>query len=472
MVNTFYHNPGGDRGTEVVPSKLKARVLQHAITIHPIKDPSNMEGLAVRVWSNKRTWLLSQALRIENSNKQSLESTMSELTGDWDLILNHQLYSLGAGGPRMKVPAHLAEGLTRAVGSVLDVINSEASEKGRVIEFRDLYYAYVNNDPVHGITYILDLLLLYKRYKGDKMTVKVRRHVYVRQSLLPARVEVVGSDTGGTTVPILLSGDGGLGVSSDSRQTVHIIVPIAGEGKLGALDKFLENYEKEVLTVLQPVRLVMVVFTQSGSLLELKVREGIENLENNYPGYKFHVTLVKNETFNRATSMMIGLAECEDDDLLLLLDLDIAISSQAVELVRRFTKQSEQVYFPIVFSQYKPDNNNSDVWHLTNENGYWRDFGFGIMAAYKSDIVSVGGLNTNITGWGKEDVDLFQKFVSSDLRIFRAPSPEFVHVWHPVECSPSLAPDQMEMCQNSRASTYLHLSRLVDQLVNSTLLHN
>merc|ERR1719391_1946513 len=47
MVNTFYHNPGGDRGTEVVPSKLKARVLQHAITIHPIKDPSNMEGLAV-----------------------------------------------------------------------------------------------------------------------------------------------------------------------------------------------------------------------------------------------------------------------------------------------------------------------------------------------------------------------------------------------------------------------------------------
>ena len=66
----------------------------------------------------------------------------------------------------------------------MDSINAEASEKGRVIEFRDLFYAYVNSDPVYGLTYILDLLLLYKRYKGNKMTVKVRRHVYVRQPFL------------------------------------------------------------------------------------------------------------------------------------------------------------------------------------------------------------------------------------------------------------------------------------------------
>ena len=28
--------------------------------------------------------------------------------------------------------------------------------------------------------------------------------------------------------------------------------------------------------------------------------------------------------------------------------------------------------------------------------GYWRDFGYGIMAGYKKDIVTAGGYNTNI----------------------------------------------------------------------------
>jgi hypothetical protein len=34
------------------------------------------------------------------------------------------------------------------------------------------------------MTYILDLLLVYKKFKGNKVTMKVRRHLYVRQPLL------------------------------------------------------------------------------------------------------------------------------------------------------------------------------------------------------------------------------------------------------------------------------------------------
>ena len=46
----------------------------------------------------------------------------------------------------------------------------------------DTLYGYVRNHPLVGLEYILDILLIYKKYEGRKMTVPVRRHAYVRNS--------------------------------------------------------------------------------------------------------------------------------------------------------------------------------------------------------------------------------------------------------------------------------------------------
>lgn len=46
----------------------------------------------------------------------------------------------------------------------------------------DTLYGYVRNHPLVGLDYILDILLIYKKYEGRKMTVPVRRHAYVRNS--------------------------------------------------------------------------------------------------------------------------------------------------------------------------------------------------------------------------------------------------------------------------------------------------
>merc|ERR1719369_2684093 len=320
MQTLFYHSTGGkdDKGSEVVPAKLGERVLHHALTIHPLKQPENMESMAVKVAASRRTELRTKALKArvmaaklasdlppgevteEDLEDGDLLDDLTVLKGPWDLILNHQLYSVKAGGAKRKVPQHLAEGLTRVVGHVLDVINSEASEKGRIIEFRDLFYAYVHTDPKYGFTYILDLLLLYKRYKGNKMTVKVRRHVYVRQPFLPlVAILEEQQEASPPSVPVL-SGDGGFGVAEDSRESVTIIVPVAGEKKIPVVKRFLENYEKEVLSQLQPARLVMVVFMEEegDTLMEAAVREGTEALESNYPGYNFVVTVIT-KSFNR-----------------------------------------------------------------------------------------------------------------------------------------------------------------------------
>ena len=471
MQTKFYHSTSAeeDRGSEVVPNAVAERTLDRAITLHPLKRRGNMEGLALRMAARQHTALQTEALKAHTlasliETEQPLDlgnAAMSELvtfSGSWDLILGHQLYSLEAGGAKRKVPAHLAEGVTRAVSHVLDVINKEASAKGRIIEFRDLFYAYVKSDPQHGITYILDLLLLYKRFKGNKMTVKVRRHVYIRQPLLPAvsRVEE-GDETTPPSIPALVSGEG-LAKSRDNRPFVHLLVPIAGAAKLEVLARFLSNYEHEVLQQLQPASLVMVVFAETeDDPVERAVREGVESLEINYPGYSFRVVTLR-APFSRAIGLMAGVAERKDTDLLLLLDVDIKFTAAAFGTIRMFTKPGASVFFPIVFSQFKDDG------------GYWRDFGFGIVSVYKSDLQAVKGLNTNISGWGKEDVDLYDRFLNSNLTVERAVAPELVHLYHPVTCSKELASDQAAMCATSRASTFLSLPALVDTVLNSSLL--
>ena len=47
---------------------------------------------------------------------------------------------------------------------------------------KDILYGYVRHDPLIGLDYIIDILLVYRKYEGRKMTVPVRRHAYVRNT--------------------------------------------------------------------------------------------------------------------------------------------------------------------------------------------------------------------------------------------------------------------------------------------------
>lgn len=492
MQSSFYHSTSSSTvsGIEVAPNAVSDRVLEAAITLHPLKQPKNMENMAARILQTKHRLASSRALRARGDaakiNKLfvdkagSVSGTHRDLTmlenldefpvdtlesGSWDLVLNHHLYTIKEPGAKRRVPAHLAEGLTKAVAFVLDSINAEASEKGRIIEFRDLYYAYVNSHPSMGVTYILDLLLLYKRYTGTRLTVKVRRHVYLRQPFLEPQVTIL-PDTQGEGSPVeLIQEDTGV-AEADQRKEVVFVVAIAGEGRLPALRRFLDHYEREVLSVLQPARLVLVVFTggQGGSgtgtgtgVVEATVREGMEELENQYPGYTFTIKLMEG-SFSRGVGLMAGARLCPPDSLLLLLDVDILVETKALDTVRNIVRQGETVYFPIVYSQFRDGG------------GYWRDFGFGVVALYLSDLDSVGGLATNISGWGKEDVDLYDRFLPTNLTLWRSEEPGMIHLYHPVTCSKDLAVDQAAMCTTSRANTFLPTNTLLDIVLNSSLL--
>lgn len=104
-------------------------------------------------------------------------------------------------------------------------------------------------------------------------------------------------------------------------------------------------------------------------------------------------------------------------------------------------------------SQETSGNFNSKRLPHTDRYGYWRQFGFGIVSIFHSDLMLVGGLDTTIEGWGKEDVDLFDKIVASNLTVFRAPDPGLVHVFHPIQCASSLSKEQAEMCRGTKLAS-------------------
>jgi len=106
----------------------------------------------------------------------------------------------------------------------------------------------------------------------------------------------------------------------------------------------------------------------------------------------------------------------------------------------------------------------NDHYDFHINSGYWRSFGFGILSTYNSDLHRVGGFDKSIVGWGKEDVDLYEKFIRSNLTNFRAVDPGLVHIFHKIECDSKLNEEQMIMCIGSK-STSIASQQLLSNLV-------
>lgn len=151
------------------------------------------------------------------------------------------------------------------------------------------------------------------------------------------------------------------------------------------------------------------------------------------------------------------------------MDVDIEFNHEFLLRARLNTIQSKQVYYPIVFSEYDPsyletneqvDASKRSHFTFNADSGYWRQFGFGIVSIYNSDLRRVGGFDMSIVGWGKEDVDLYEKMIRSNLTVWRSVDPGLVHVFHPIVCDPSLPDEQMIMCIGSKATSIASQRRL------------
>uniref|UniRef100_A0A8C9VLI5 Hexosyltransferase n=1 Tax=Scleropages formosus TaxID=113540 RepID=A0A8C9VLI5_SCLFO len=477
--------------------------IHHAITLHPNKSPPHQYRLHSYLLSRKIAELRHRTVRLHREIVQTSRymGSSSELHKEdlqlgaapsfmrfqphrrqdvleWDFLTGKYIYSPAEGQPpRRGMDAAQKAALEDIVMQVMEMINANAKTRGRVIDFKEVQYGYRRVNPLYGAEYVLDLLLLYKKHKGKTMTVPVRRHAYLQQTF--SRIQFredeeinaqdlasrINQDSGSLTflsnslkmlVPFKLRGTG-----SDHREPkekrINVLVPLAGRYEIFV--RFMANFEKVCLVPSQNVKLLVLLFSTDNDMERVKQIELMREYHIRYPKAELEIQSVSG-TFSRALALEIGSSHFSNDSLLFYCDVDLLFTTDFLNRCRANTILGEQTYFPIIFSQYDPKvvyagkvpSDNHYVF--TSKTGLWRQYGFGIVCIYKADLVRAGGFDLSIQGWGLEDVDLFNKFVQSGIRLFRSTDTGIVHVHHPVMCDPNLDSKQYKMCLGSKASSY------------------
>uniref|UniRef100_A0A182MEV0 Hexosyltransferase n=1 Tax=Anopheles culicifacies TaxID=139723 RepID=A0A182MEV0_9DIPT len=612
MQSILHHNSSGSRAFS---GNLKSKEVHSAITLHPVKKPAFMYrlhaymlGLQAQELRQESLLLhrdiaqMTELLQIPRINKNLApgvpifpeDETSTGYLGDhnvlgatpdlnrhrprtldevieWDFIAK-SLYSGMHPNPKRRTESSLKEGLTDVVREIMEHINNFSRQRGRVIEFRELLYGYMRVNSLYGQDLILDLLLVYKKYRGKKMTVPVRRHLYIQRSFTEIRVrEIVdgvvpsqavtfsprvspstdttrhfinatGLDRISHRVKSLFNGlerltdtlaNSGMSPNAGThRDRIVLVIPLSGRSE--TFMRFLRNFEEVALRQDGATDLLVSMYVEPVETPMIVAL--LDNLKARYPDSRInYLQLYGNFSRGVALDHAVKSSYCNPEDILFFIDVDMVFTVQSLDRIRHNVIRHRQIYLPIVFSEYDPhasstilspgwlasptterpkmaadpdrQRNFSIPYRITNDNGYFRQFGYGLVGIYKADLLrpDLKGFSTDITGWGLEDVKFLENVIalnqrgnqrlqaiadgrwdpfggatspdgsmppspSEELSIFRAPDPSLVHIFHPIHCDTSLEEAQYKMCLGTKANTIGSYSMLHDRFSHSQTL--
>lgn len=424
-----------------------------------------------------------------HSTSVSLNSDLDSDTSTWKFFAQ-KLYSELAVNPKRHLERHISAAYQANIRRMMRLFNAplgaqrkKGAHLSSLLDYHSLYYGYVQFNSQVGVQYILDLLMIYRRFGGKRpLTIPIRRHAHAVQTFSEPIVREFPMEEfrEKARTPSSAQKEGTL----IDQRLVNVVVPLAG--RLSTFRRFLANFAHIYKT--DPYLTLSVVLF-SGSVEHQSAEESnntyllkstlfqMATQQLHLPPEVLRVLSMDAKTpFSRGVAFQRSLELFEGDQLLFFLDVDMHFTGDVLGRVRRNVIRRKQVYFPIVYSQYSNEASGSrmkpqsslhsleyqkDKTTITDLDGYWRQFGFGIVALYKEDLLSVGGYETSIRGWGMEDVALYDRFVSSpNVSVFRAVEPGLVHVYHHIHCDPRLTAVQYEMCLGTKLSSLDSTSEL------------
>lgn len=395
-------------------------------------------------------WTKSQRLLSDLNDKSHRQARNS--SQPWESLDFSKVWAL-CDKPPLR---YVHDGTEAAMKKVVDFAKENIIREGEPhlyenIKFDRWHTGYMRVDPRVGTEYRLEIGTRAQLHdKKMKLVVtRFRRSVHLRQ----------------TFDKFIVKSERTL-ASESAKATLHFIVPLVN--RLENLKRFLSSFESEFLVRNDPVKLLVVYFPDAAPSVQQK--QTFDRYAAKYPSVEFKWLDVKGP-FKRAVALQKGTDYFGNNSLLYFCDVDLVFRQEFAERCRANAVIGKRAYFPVMFSQFNPKitfakRPHPGHYYYAKEAGFWRWYSFGPVCAYAKDIKDSGGLNTELIGWGLEDVDLYEKFLKrSDIEIFRAPDLGLVHVYHQhATCDPRSNEEQLTDCRRAQADIYSSASSSVDYL--------
>ena len=337
------------------------------------------------------------------------------------------------GTTRNEIKWALTHGLANVKRSLKETVSFVRLENG----FRRV-------NPSRGLEYILDFVVKNKR----NVELKKRTTFYLP---LSNRALALDGKQGSSSVP------------------VHFLTTISGVAS--RLPDFLDMFHQNLLDKGEDVSLTIVLFNGPDAQ-EVKTLVDNFRVSRSVAERLIRIVIIPGP-FARGRGLAEGLKLFEDSDLVFIVDVDIIVDKAFLMRCRRNTIQREQVYFPIFFKLYNQKFIQENTLESTRSvikrhNGHWAHYSFGMLCIYAGDYRKTSGYDTQIRGWGEEDVELFRAVIQSDLQVFRSPDPGLLHRWHRKVCDEKSIKDKEALyhCKRSRGENIADRIELANYLLD------